>query len=70
MGEVLIMDVTEFHESLDKMQQGMCEFIESLNDERLDWLVMNPPLGDDIIEHGLVCKTCCARIAQAVRSAT
>ena len=63
------MTVEDFREAI-RNEGGHCGFIDKLSDERLDWLVTNPPLGDDLIDHGLECRHCASRIARVVRMTT
>jgi hypothetical protein len=63
------MNLAELREAI-RVHGGQCELIESLSEEKLDWLVANPPLGDDLLDHALICASCAAKIARAVRTAT
>ena len=41
-----------------------CEFISSLSDERLEWLIVDPILGGDLLHHAATCATCGERVAE------
>jgi hypothetical protein len=43
----------------------LCDFVASLPPEHLYWLIVTPPLGDDILEHAVNCAAC----AQCVQTA-
>ena len=51
-------------------EDEICSFIRSLKNDRLDYLVANPPLGNDLLLHAKTCAACAAKIAGAIREAT
>ncbi len=48
--------------------RSRCEFVANLSDERLAWLVMHPPLGDDILDHALTCESCAKRVVLSTKA--
>jgi hypothetical protein len=45
-----------------------CAYIQSLSNERLDFLISIPPLGIDLLEHAAFCEECGQRIEHLIKS--
>jgi hypothetical protein len=50
--------------------RDMCDFIRDLSDQYLDYLVVTPPLGEDVLRHALDCKRCATRLVMVVEATT
>ena len=44
-----------------------CAFVGKLSDERLEWLISDPALGSDILQHAAQCEVCNKRVDDVVR---
>lgn len=53
------------HNKSSHSDAELCEFVASLPPEHLHWLIVTPPLGDNILKHAVECEAC----AQFVQTA-
>jgi hypothetical protein len=44
-----------------------CAFVGRLSDKRLEWLIADPALGSDILQHAAECEVCGKRVDDVVR---
>ena len=44
-----------------------CAFVGRMSDERLEWLISDPALGSDILQHAAQCDVCGERVDDVVR---